>query len=87
MQTALRPTAEKLREWFMPAQSMRYADTPELRAAYDQALLRAHAKGGGKVPPVPGSPMFSPGQGIALDLAANWDRKFLVSPKGCACCH
>jgi hypothetical protein len=72
-----RRAGDALREYFMPAQSMRHADTPELRAAYDKALAQAHAAGGGKLPDLPGSPLFSHQQGLALDLASNLGAKGL----------
>jgi hypothetical protein len=66
----------------MPAQSLRYPDTPEARAAYDHALRQARAAGGGKLPPMPGSPVFTPGQGMTLDLAANVGPKVIGVAKG-----
>src|SRR5215813_1264575 len=72
------PALDLARGWFMPAQSMTYPDTPEANRAYAAALAQAHAAGGGKVPPMPGSQMFSEGQGTIIDLLQD------VGPKGLA---
>lgn len=72
------PGLEFLRSFFMPAQSMKYPDTAEANRVYAEALAQAHAAGGGKVPPMPGSQMFTEGQGTIIDLLQD------VGPKGLA---
>jgi hypothetical protein len=62
----------------MPAESLRYSDTPETRRAYDETWQRVRAAGGGHLPPVPGSPVLPETDAFLIDLLAN------VGPKGLA---
>lgn len=80
----INPLFNLAREYFTPAQAMRNPDTPEARRAYAEALTRAHAAGGGKVPPLPGSEMFTPGQGMTMDLLSNVGPKALAAFKALA---
>ena len=76
------PLAKAAADYFMPFSTMRYPDTPEARRAYDEAWARAHAAGGGRLPPVPGSPRFTPAQGFGLDILANVGGKVVGAVKG-----
>jgi GNAT superfamily N-acetyltransferase len=75
---AFEAVSQPLREYFMPAESLRYPDTPEARRAYDEAWQRARTAGGGRLPPIPGSPVLPEDDAFLIDLLAN------VGPKGLA---
>lgn len=68
-----RPLSERLarlgQEFFMPLSAARNEDTPEARRAYREAWEQRRAEGGGKLPGVPGGPVFEDtGTGIAADV-------------------
>jgi hypothetical protein len=66
----LRDDALHAAEAIAPFSAMRYPDTPEARRAYNDAWQNPAAHGY-RLPPTPGSPRFTPGQGALLDVASN----------------
>jgi GNAT superfamily N-acetyltransferase len=59
---------EAVRGLLTPASAATNPDTPDTQRAYGRALSGAP----GKLPPVPGSPVFDPGTGAAVDAAATF---------------